>query len=229
LSARGVEYESINVLEDAAGLRRLAEFGMRSLPVVARGDDYVFGVDLSKVARLVGLVSDDASMLSVDVLVDRYRHVLAAAIRFAGQIPAQHLHDKLPNRDRSYLTLANHLVQISLDFVDIANGADFTGRRAASLPEVDSEIFELVTVVEGSRHALAQWLQQSDAAQLQRIVVTYFGDQTLHQALERCVWHSAQHARQLMMVLDLLGVDVHDPLLPEDFAGLPMPEQVWDS
>jgi hypothetical protein len=30
-------------------------------------------------------------------------------------------------------------------------------------------------------------------------------------------------------VLDLLGLDVHDPLVPEDFAGLPMPEKVWDN
>jgi len=60
------------------------------------------------------------------------------------------------------------------------------------------------------------------------MVPTYFGDQTLHQVLERCVWHSAQHARQLMMVLHLLGVDAVEPLTPADFADLPMPEGVWD-
>ena len=55
-------------------------------------------------------------------------------------------------------------------------------------------------------------------------MVTYFGSQTLHQVLERAVWHSAQHARQLMMVLQGLGISPDGPLAEEDLAGLPMPE-----
>lgn len=229
MSARGVEYVSVNVLEDAASLERLSKLGFRGLPVVARGNDYVFGVDLSKVAELVGLSYVDAPMLAAETLIARYQRLLDAAIRFARQIPAHRLGDKLPNRDRTYLTLVNHLVQIALDYVEIAHGADLTGRRAASLPEVEVEIDGLADKSTEAKHALRHWLQQTDEAQLQRTVVTFFGDQTLHQVLERCVWHSAQHARQLMMVLDLLGIEVEDPIVQEDFAGLPMPENVWDS
>ena len=56
----------------------------------------------------------------------------------------------------------------------------------------------------------------------------YFGEQSLHQVLERAVWHSAQHARQLMMVLGLLDITPSAPLTEEDLADLPMPENVWD-
>ncbi len=59
-------------------------------------------------------------------------------------------------------------------------------------------------------------------------VRTYYGNQTLQQALERTTWHSAQHVRQLKMVLDGLGIAPDGPLTDADLAGLPLPEKVWD-
>jgi hypothetical protein len=79
-----------------------------------------------------------------------------------------------------------------------------------------------------AKRGLADWLAAADSAELASPVVTYFGSQTLHQVLERAVWHSAQHGRQLMMVLQRLGISPDGPLTDEDFAGLPMPEEVWD-
>jgi hypothetical protein len=46
--------------------------------------------------------------------------------------------------------------------------------------------------------------------------------------MERTVWHAGQHSRQLMWVLEGLGIQPNQPLGPEVFAGLPMPESVWD-
>jgi hypothetical protein len=228
LTAREVEYVSINVVEDAAGLERLSSAGMRGLPVVSRGEEFVFGVDLANVAQHVGLTYDDAPQLSGAVLVERFDLVLDAAVRFARQIPAERLGDKLPHRDRSYRTLVNHLVQIAADYLEVARGADFSDRLAASLPEVDLDIEAVGEKSVTAKRALRQWLKHAGDADLQRTVTTFFGEQTLHQVLERCVWHSAQHARQLMMVLELLGVKPNAPLGPEDLAGLPMPENVWD-
>ena len=209
-------------------MRQLAAAGMRGLPVVARGDDYIFGVDLAKVAELVGLGYDATPTLSAPELVARYHVVLAAAVRHAQQIPAEHLHDKLPHRDRSYLTLVNHLVQIAADFLVIADGADLAGRLAESVPEENFEVAALAARVAELEGLFAAWLQRVDEAELERPVNTYFGEQTLHQVLERAVWHSAQHARQLMMVLELLEVAPDGPLTQEHFQGLPMPENVWD-
>jgi len=56
----------------------------------------------------------------------------------------------------------------------------------------------------------------------------YYGEQTLQQFLERTTWHAGQHTRQLMWVLEGLGIAPDRPLGPETFAGLPMPEKVWD-
>ena len=56
----------------------------------------------------------------------------------------------------------------------------------------------------------------------------YYGDVTVHEFLERTTWHSGQHVRQLVMVLDMLGIEPDRPIGQETFAGLPMPEKVWD-
>jgi hypothetical protein len=50
----------------------------------------------------------------------------------------------------------------------------------------------------------------------------------LHQLLERSTWHPAQHARQLMAVLEGFGIAPDGPLSAEDLAGLPLPERLWE-
>ena len=51
----------------------------------------------------------------------------------------------------------------------------------------------------------------------------------LHEVLERTCWHSGQHARQLMLVLESRGIEPDGRLTDADFAGLPMPAEVWDN
>ena len=57
---------------------------------------------------------------------------------------------------------------------------------------------------------------------------TYYGLQPLHHLLERCTWHSAQHARQIIAVLERFGIEADGPLTAEDYAGLPLPEGLWE-
>ncbi len=49
-----------------------------------------------------------------------------------------------------------------------------------------------------------------------------------HEMLERTVWHTTQHVRQLASLLDECGVSPDRPLGSEDIAGLPLTERVWD-
>ena len=57
---------------------------------------------------------------------------------------------------------------------------------------------------------------------------TYYGEQPLHHVMERCTWHSAQHARQMIAVLERLGVEPKGKLTAADYAGLPMPQGLWE-
>lgn len=57
---------------------------------------------------------------------------------------------------------------------------------------------------------------------------TYFGRRPMQEVLERTAWHSAQHARQLMLILDTLGIEPDGRLTAADLSGLPLPEKAWD-
>jgi len=50
----------------------------------------------------------------------------------------------------------------------------------------------------------------------------------LHELLERSTWHSAQHARQLMYILERYGISPNGPLVEKDLAGLPLPEGLFE-
>jgi hypothetical protein len=50
----------------------------------------------------------------------------------------------------------------------------------------------------------------------------------MHQLFERSTWHSAQHVRQLIAVLERFGIEPDGKLTSDDLAGLPLPERIWD-
>ena len=50
LTSLGVPFESVNLLENEQGAADLAKLGARSLPIVSRGDKFVFAQSLDQVA-----------------------------------------------------------------------------------------------------------------------------------------------------------------------------------
>ncbi len=56
----------------------------------------------------------------------------------------------------------------------------------------------------------------------------YTVPQTLHELLERSTWHSAQHAWQLIDLLERYRIDPDGPLVEEDLAGLALPKGVLE-
>ena len=76
---------------------------------------------------------------------------------------------------------------------------------------------------------LQAWWDQTGADRFPGQVSTYYGQQSAHKVLERTCWHTAQHCRQLMAVLDQLGIEPDGPLGAAELEGLPLPEKVWDS
>ena len=75
------------------------------------------------------------------------------------------------------------------------------------------------------RKRLAEWLKRNSTYEGE--VNTYYGTQTVSAFFERTVWHVAQHLRQLYAFLDLMDVIPENPLTDKDFAGLPLPKNVW--
>ncbi|MDP7549523.1 MAG: NrdH-redoxin, partial [Alphaproteobacteria bacterium] len=104
MSARAVDFQSINVAGDGDGLAQLQALGARSVPVVAKGDDFVIGQSLREVGAFLGLADEGASILQPAELVQRLDWVLAAAQRYLRQLPDSQMLAELPGRPRSYRT-----------------------------------------------------------------------------------------------------------------------------
>ena len=55
LSVRGIEFESVNVLDSTAAMAELRSLGARSVPVVAKGRDFVFAQVIKDVVEFLGI------------------------------------------------------------------------------------------------------------------------------------------------------------------------------
>jgi hypothetical protein len=94
-------------------------------------------------------------------------------------------------------------------------------------PASDAGTDTLVAYGTKVRDRFRAWWQAGDTAP-SKTLQTYYGPQSLHELMERTTWHSGQHVRQYMMLLEKEGVTHHGPLVAADFAKLPMPQNVWD-
>ena len=123
LTGLGVPVKSVDVLNDAEGAADLRRLGARSLPVVSRGREFVFGQSLDQVASFVGVKAKSAERLPPAELVARWLDVLAIEKSLVAQIPVDKLgHRPPPNRDRTLRDLAYHTYQVPDVFVRNVKG-----------------------------------------------------------------------------------------------------------
>ena len=100
LKARGVDFTSIDVLNDEGAQKDMAERGITSMPVVSRGDRWVAGFDLAQVDDLLDLTHDPAGRrLEVEELVVRAARLLELAAGAAEKLPADHHDDPTPTTE----------------------------------------------------------------------------------------------------------------------------------
>jgi hypothetical protein len=219
------------VLNDAGGRDQLLKLGTRKVPVVARGDRYVFGQNLEDVAEFVGLGSTGHTPLPPVELVKKWVNVLRAVQRYVRQLPAERLNDRvIANRDRPIRLLCHHVFRIGEAFVETTTqGTEYSEFHAQQAPAPGTMLTgdEIVRYGESVIPRIEKWWNNFDKSGQQQ-VKTYYGAQSLHELLERSTWHSAQHARQLMAVLERYGIEPDGRLTADDLAGLPLPERLWE-
>jgi hypothetical protein len=231
LAKHGVPFVSVNVLEDKGAFAELAALGVRSVPIVRRGNDWANGQVLRDVARVAGIPWGGAQMLPPEQLATRLVCIQQAAQRLFAQIPDDKLADLLPHRPRSYAQLAYHTFNIADAFLEhemqsLSLKEGVYGRVPP--PEMDSKAKLLAYGADVLARFHAWWSGPGQATDFARKASVYYGDVTLHEFLERTTWHSGQHVRQIMMVLGMLDIAPDGPIGHETFAGLPMPDKVWD-
>jgi hypothetical protein len=207
-------------------LRRL---GARSVPVLSRGDDWIFAQNIGHVVKFLGLQEATGPTLAPDQLMQLLHLFVRTAIRIVPQMPDWRLSTEVPNRPRSYLALGHHLFRIPEGMLEVAAGATLTNDMLTGGPPVEMNTSAALAVYgQQVLAALDAWWDTKADKTGRMIVQTYYGPQLLHELMERTTWHCGQHVRQWFMLLGMAGIAPVVTLDDSAFAGLPMPTSVWD-
>jgi len=230
LTKLGLDYESINVSARPEAMEELRSLGVRTVPVVSRGREYVFAQELADVSRFLGKTVE-FTRLPAPALVAKWLVVLEAAQRHAAQLPPERLAQRATEgRDRSIRDLACHVYQVPESFLELVENGfeDLPAIYNAPPPAGVKTPADIAAFGAQLTARVERWWAGVKDKSCGGTVKTYYGVQPLHHVLERCTWHSAQHARQIQVVLEQFGIAPDGPLTDKDFAGLPLPDGLWE-
>jgi hypothetical protein len=217
------------VINTPGGMEQLKAMGLRNVPVVAIGERYTFAQNLKDVARFVG-VALDREQLAPEVLAARYDSILHTAQGLVRQVPIEQMGERvIPNRPRLIRPFLYHIFRIGESFLLAYGGENYSNTLANTEPPASLQTPEQIAGYgqEVRERLNAWWASNSDRA-LEKRISTYYGEQAAHDVFERTTWHSAQHCRQVAVMLERLGIVPLAPLKPEQLQGLPLPEGIWE-
>jgi hypothetical protein len=200
------------------------------VPVLVKGDRYAFGQMLEPFAKFIGSPVSTAPGFTPEELYRKYQMVFSAGQRYARQFPAERLLERvIPHRERVIRTLCYHVFRIGEAFLETWDGAEYSAKIADNEPPDSMKSGDDIARYGADvwKRYEAWWAGLEDRS-LSRTLKTYYGDTDAHKVFERVTWHSAQHCRQLVAVLERMGIEPDRPLTPEDLAGLPLPERLWE-
>lgn len=210
-------------------MSELQGLGAYRVPVVRSGDRVVYAGSLDDVADLLGIARTGHRMLLPEQLVQKYDTILQAAQRYLRAFPPEQIGMKVPRRERRDMRqLGYHVFAIADDLMQVRDGDEYT-QGNWPVPESVRTFGDIIAYGDDIRARLRKWHAAKTADFWSEICKTrLYGDFSMQLYLERATWHSAQHSRQIVEMLKLAGVDAPEPLPATFFAGLPMPERIWE-
>ena len=223
------DFEVVDVINTPGGMEQLKAFGVRNVPVVAIGERFTFAQNLKDVAKFLG-VALKREQLQPAVLAARYDSILETAQRLVRQVPTDKMDERvIPNRPRLIRPFLFHIFRIGEAFL-IAYGGESYSNTLANVepPDTIRTPEQVAQYGQQVRERLKAWWAANEDQALQKPVDTYYGVQAAHDVFERTTWHSAQHCRQLAVVLQRYGIEPDAPLSAEQTQGLPLPEGIWE-
>ena len=200
--------------------------------MLAKGGQFIFCQNMEDVAEFVGLQGSGHSPLPPEVLFEKWITVLCASQRYVRQIPDPRLTERaIDNRDRSIRLLSHHIFRIGEAFIETALDDVEYRTNNANVPPGDGSCMtgvEIAAYGDGIIERIENWWAQLDDKSCRQKVKTFYGTPPMHQLFERSTWHSAQHARQIIAVLERFGIEPDARLTADVLAGLPLPEGIWE-
>ena len=139
--------------------------------------------------------------------------VVARGQRCIAQLPAARLDERaIEGRDRSIRDLAYHVYQIPDAFLRavIDGHPDLAALCSAPAPAGVQTTADVCAYGSRISKRLADWWSTQADKSCGGTLDAYYGEQPLHHVLER------------------VGIAPERPPTAEDYAGLPMPERLWE-
>jgi len=229
LTRNGVDYESINVLEHKNAYDDMRAIGARSVPIVARGDKFVYAQSIADVAAFVGLAPTSFG-LAPAVLIERGETILAASERYVRQLPEALLATEMPNRpNRTYRILAHHAFNVVETFLEALGGDVLTYETLVRPPpgEMHSSA-QIADYGHDIRGRFLTWWRASADRNGVAPMNTYYGEKPMREVLLRTVSHAGQHSRQLAALLHMNGIAPNQALPDSVYDGLLVAEDALD-
>ena len=237
LLENGVEFESINVLEDETGIRDLEALGMGLVQCGHRADPTGLTAPCCRdVAWIAGFKWQPHDMLApVRRCVpgsqnnsDSCRSLsstnLGGTARCYAFAPSPLASLTVLPRLARYLKWWSTMLKT---MNPMATALALNSRLAADSNTRD----DLMHYAHSVQCRLNRWsaTQEELSTDFNQPGNVDHGEVSLHEVLERTAWHSGHHSRQLMLALETIGIDLDGPLHASDFSGLPMPRNAWDN
>jgi glutaredoxin-like protein NrdH len=231
LSQRGVEFDALDVANDAQALSALRDLGLSSVPAVVVGDRSMTGWNPTKLAELVGFAYDERAA-PAEELIGSIGQIVEAAIRAVAIVPDDCWERSAEDRKRPLRELARHLFDIVEKGVDadvlsmFPAGAWLTNQDVTTLANAHL----MTRYGEAVRAKFAAWYAEPlDRTAFARVIEADVGPRTLTQVLERTRLHAGQHLRQIYVILSWCGITPPEPLSDEDLRqlGLELPTDVF--
>lgn len=226
ITEQGLEFESVNVLENAEGMAEVMAAGLRSIPVVRKGDRFIYAQSLDDIATLLGTKHKHIKLAN-DVLARRWDDVLQKTKDITGSFDQTILDRQvIPGRPRVVSELCAHVFQIAESFLRQVEDDSIDARAIYIRRQEGTESRAgLLAYIEKIHAEYRDWVKQGGVGKLPEQLRTHYGIQPVAQVLERGVWHSTQHARQLDFVAAGIGGELVIPAGLYD--GLPLPKRLW--
>lgn len=227
----GVPFESVNVLSDPNAMRDLARLGAQSIPIVSRGNEFVFAQSLAQVAEFIGRKAPQTDRLPPAILIERWVYFLDIARAQIAVIPPGRMDFRpIPDRDRTVRELAYHIFQVPHSFIEsiIQKIEDWTIRCTMPVPDEVRTSRDILDYAEHHTNAIKDWWTGLTERDCLWPVATHYGKRPAHELLERQTWHSAQHARQLQAVMESFAIPLERTIAHHAYRGLPMPAGLWE-
>lgn len=225
----GVEFDSINVHNNPAGMAELVALGARSVPVVALGGRYTLCQSFNDVIKFLNVATPQPDPLPPAQLIGKIDLVLSAVTRFTRQFSESQLREVFRERDRTVGNTAFHAARVVELGLQAGQGMELRYECFYELAPPHWTAQDIASFALDVRERVLSWWREQEQSNpdLDFDAPTYYGTRPMHDVLDRTAYHSAQHARQLMLMLESYGITPDGPLTAQDLAGLPLPEAAW--